>query len=210
MLAILPAGVSGPATAASPLAFAPAEIADWPRRDFAGETRYRLVRGEGRAAVRALADDSATALYREVDVDLEETPRIEWSWRVEALPRGEASERTRAGDDYGARLYLVREGFFGKLGANALNYVHARAEPAGATWPNAYTGRARMLAVGSGEGTVGEWVTHRRDIRADWRKAFGEDVGEIHGIAIMTDADDTDTRARALYGTIRFLPADTD
>jgi hypothetical protein len=67
-----------------------------------------------------------------------------------------------------------------------------------------------MRAVASGPARTGEWTTHRRDVRADWRAAFEESIERIDGIAIMTDADDTGSRARARYGTIRFRGAVKD
>ena len=140
------------------LEFTPAEIADWPQREFDGQVTYRLVEDD-RPAVEAVAEDGATALYHEIEIDVSETPWLEWSWRVDELPQGEASEREKAGDDYGARIYVVQEGFFGKLSARALNYV----------W-------SRELAPGT-----------------------------IHGIAIMTDSDNTDSRSVARYGRIRLL-----
>lgn len=206
-LALLAALASGPVLA-GPVAFAPEAIADWPRRAFEGEVDYRLVEAGGRGAVEALADDAASALYREIEIDLGATPILEWSWRVEHLPTGEADERTRAGDDYAARIYVVREGLFGKLSARALNYVWTRELPTGSEWTNAFTDRARMIAVASGRERTGQWITHRRDLRADWRAAFGEAPGNIHGVAIMTDSDNTDSRAHAYYGRIRFLSRD--
>jgi len=194
-----------PLAAAAPV-FEPAAIAEWPRKVFDGEVDYRLVQRDGRAAVEAVADDTATALYREIEVDLERTPVLEWTWRVEQLPDGAASERTKDGDDYAARIYVVREGLFGQLSARALNYAWTRELPAGETWPNAFTGRARMISVQSGTARAGEWITYRRDLSADWRAAFGETPGRVHGVAVMTDTDNTGGRARALYGTIRFLP----
>lgn len=198
------------ATASETITYRPAAITDWTAREFTRTTDYRLVSGDGRSAVRALAEGTASALYHEVEVDLETTPVIEWSWRVDTLPRGDAGERTKSGDDFAARLYVVREGTFGRLSAQALNYVHARTEATGARWTNPYSERASMIAVSSGSDTTGEWMTHRRDLRADWRAAFGEDIERIDAVAIMTDADNTDSRARSLYGTIRFLPADAE
>lgn len=205
---LLPAFAAGATT--EPITFRPAAIADWTAREFTGSTDYRLVSGDRRTAVRALAEGTASALYHEVEVDLEATPVIEWSWRVDSLPQGDDGERTKAGDDFGARLYVVREGAFGRLSAQALNYVHARSQDTGARWTNPYSEQGRMMAVSSGTETTGEWVTYRRDLRADWRAAFGEDIDRIDAVAIMTDADNTDSRARALYGTIRFLPADAE
>ena len=195
---------------ADAIVFEPAAIADWPRRVFDSEVRYRLIDTGERSAVEAVADDAATALYHEVGIDLRRTPILEWSWRIDRLPSGAAGERSKGGDDYAARVYVVREGLFGKLSATALNYVWTRELPVGTEWPNAFTDRARMIAVGRGEPHAGGWVTHRRDLRADWRAAFGEAPGRIHGVAVMTDSDNTDSRARALYGTIRFLPRATN
>ena len=61
-----------------------------------------------------------------------------------------------------------------------------------------------MLAVDSGPERVGEWVSHARDVRADWKAAFGEDIGSLDGVAIMTDADDAGGSAQAWYAAIRF------
>lgn len=187
------------------LEFTPAEIAEWPQREFDGEVIYRLVDGD-RTAVEAISEDGATALYHEVEIDVSETPWLEWSWRVDELPQGDASEREKGGDDYGARIYVVQEGFFGKLSARALNYVWSRELEAGTQWPNAFTGRAHMISVERGDERRGEWVTYRRDLREDWQAAFDEAPGTIHGVAIMTDSDNTDSRSAARYGRIRFLP----
>lgn len=178
----------------------------WQRRDFEGRTRYSAGEGEPPHVVAA-ADDGASALYREIEIDLTETPWLQWSWRMEQLPAIDAPETEKAGDDYGARVYVVREGFFGKLSANALNYVWSQRQPVDSRWPNAFTGRAVMWSVERGPDRAGEWVTHTRNVRADWRAAFGGDIERIHGVAIMTDADNSGSRAEARYGTIRFCAA---
>lgn len=175
----------------------------WQRRDFEGRTRYSAGEGEP-PHVAAVAEGSASALYREIEVDLTETPWLQWSWRIEQLPDIDASETEKPGDDYGARVYVVREGFFGKLSANALDYVWSQRQPVDSRWPNAFTGRAIMWSVERGPARVGKWVTHTRNVRADWQAAFGDDIERIHGIAIMTDADNSASRAAARYGTIRF------
>ena len=77
-------------------------------------------------------------------------------------------------------------------------------EPKEAVWPNAFTANAAMIAVQSGPGRVGELVTEKRNIREDWKKAFGEDIAEIDAVAIMTDTDNSGQSARAWYGQPSF------
>lgn len=191
-------------------------VADWPedlgdtwqQREFAGKTRYRAA-ADGSGTIVATAEASASALYREIEIDLRETPWLQWSWRVDRLPDIAAPETEKAGDDYGARVYVVREGFFGKLTARALNYVWSQRQPRGSRWPNAFTDNAVLWSVQRGPERTGEWITHTRNVRADWRAAFGTDIETLDGVALMTDADNSGSRSAARYGRIRFC-ADPD
>lgn len=208
-LLLLLALVSAPAwgiTVLDPDDFAGVDRGPWKMRVFDGRTRYAVVAGagvDGGPALRATSEGSASVLYREIEVDLARTPYLRWSWRVTELPRGAAPETAKAGDDYAVRVYVVREGLLGRLDAHALNYVWSRRQAPGTRWPNAFTRRTIMWAVDSGRPTGG-WARHTRDVRADWRAAFGSDIERIHGIALMTDADNTGSTAAALYGRIRF------
>ena len=176
----------------------------WESQVFDGVTRYVVREGDRGASIEAIAEDSASCLYREVEIDVTRTPHLRWSWRVDELPDLDESERTKAGDDYAARIYVVREGWFGPLTAKAIDYVWSTREPVGTRWPNAFASSAIMWAVDQGEARLGEWVQHTRNVREDWKVAFGEDLDRLDGIAIMTDADNSDSRARARFGSIRF------
>ena len=179
------------------------ELERWQVERFAGETDYAIVDDGGERRLSAIAQGSASGLFLEQSVDLTKTPWLTWSWRV-TEPLVGLDERSKAGDDYAARLYVVISGgaFFWRT--RALNYVWSGSQAAGATWPNAYTDNAQMLAVrGAGDNT-GEWVTERRNVLEDLRKAFGEDITHIDVVAIMTDADNSGRKAAAEYGPLRF------
>jgi len=180
---------------------------DWKPRSFAGDTEYRPVEIDGRRALCARAKASASALIREVDVDLDRTPYLRWTWKARILPQGSAAETSKAGDDYAARIYVVREGLLGRLTAHALNYVWSRRQPVDTRWPNAFTGRAILQAVDAG--APRGWVTHTRNVRADWDAAFGDRADTIDAVAIMTDADNTASEAAACYADIRFCATAT-
>jgi len=180
-------------------------LAGWEPHRFSGETRYRLVEQGGVQVVEARSDGTASGLYRRVHVDLTRTPILHWRWRVENTLPG-VDERTRAGDDYPARIYVVREGGLAFWRTRALSYVWASGQPAGSHWPNAFTDRAGMIAVRSGRAGLMAWQEERRDVRADFRQLFGEEITEVDVVALMTDTDNSGGSARAFYGDIRFAP----
>ena len=179
------------------------DVAGWEEKVFSGRTRYETVRQDGRTVLRATSRGTASGLYRRLRVDLEKTPILNWTWRVDAT-LGDVDERTRAGDDYSARVYVVRSHPVFLWRTRAVNYVWASARAEGETWPNAYTDSARHVAVRSGDAQAGRWVGERRDVRADFRTLFGEDVRSIDAVAIMTDTDDTGAAAVAYYADITF------
>jgi len=84
----------------------------------------------------------------------------------------------------------------------AINYIWANRLPRGEFAPNTFSGKIMMLAVQSGTSRAGEWIQEKRDILADYRRLFGEELREIGAIAIMTDTDSTGTEATAWYGDI--------
>ncbi|MCP1676416.1 hypothetical protein J2T57_003577 [Natronocella acetinitrilica] len=185
--------------------FEPADIVDWDNHSFEGETRYDLVEIDGRPAVHAVCTDStASGLFFREEIDLEQTPIIEWSWRVDEV-FDDLDETVRAGDDYPARLYVVDERTVLRWRTRALNYVWSSDMEQGADWPNAYASQARMIAVRSGTEDGGTWVTERRNIRDDFQRFHDQDKTSINAIAIMTDCDDTGQEAEAWYGEIRLL-----
>jgi hypothetical protein len=176
----------------------------WVEKVFRGRTLYTPAVEEGRPALKAESRASASGLHFPVRFDPKAFPRLSWSWKVaRALRTGD--ERKKGGDDYAARVYVV---FPSRLfwRSRALSYVWAGGVPAGTSWPNAFTPNAAMIAVESGDAKAGRWVDEVRDIREDYRKAFGEEPPEGGAVAIMTDTDNAGGEATAWYGAIRLLP----
>jgi hypothetical protein len=69
---------------------------------------------------------------------------------------------------------------------------------------NQRSDRIRKIVLESGPAHLGQWRSYERDVRADYRRAFGEDPGALIGVAVMTDSDNTRSRAEAWYDEIRF------
>lgn len=178
------------------------DIAGWERERFKGETTYDID-GEG---LKARCDNSASGLFLRKTIDLRVTPVIEWSWRVDAVFDPSVNEKSKAGDDFAARIYVVKDGGVAVWRTRAINYVWASAMPVGADWPNPFASQAHMVALRSGPPAVpGQWVTERRNIREDFKRFHGRDIEAIDAVAIMSDCDNRGGSAEAWYGPVRFL-----
>ncbi len=185
-------------------------------------TKYTLVESEDRIAIKAESMNSASGLIYKVDIDPEEFPIIEWSWKVnKVLANGDYA--TKKGDDYPARIYITFNYDKSKLNLKdrikysfiktftrypiplrAINYIWANKAEKETIAPNAYTDWVYMVAVRSGNNESGSWITEVRNIYEDYIKAFGEAPPRISGVAIMTDSDNTKGASEAYYGDIEF------
>lgn len=174
----------------------------WKGKSFKGETSYRVVaEAQGNHVLAADSRAAASGLVYKIDYDPRQWPVLAWRWKVEkVLTAGDA--HTRAGDDYPARLYVVFPSWFFPW-TKSLNYIWANKLPAGSMVPNPFTGNAMMIAVESGAGKAGEWVTERRNIVEDYRRAFGGVPPAVGAIALMTDTDNTGEVVQAWYDDIR-------
>ncbi len=192
------------ATASSTLEMLqPGTLDGWTARSFAGDTSYQTVVLDGIQAVRAQAEASASGLYREHRVALDAWPLLRWRWRVRAMTPV-ADERSREGDDFVARVYVIASHplFFWKT--RAICYVWAGALKAGQDWPNPYNENVHMVALNGMGDAAGEWVEHQRNVAADFKRYFGEAPTEIDAVALMTDTDQSGGSATAWYADMHF------
>lgn len=183
--------------------FSQNDLHGWEKKIFAQETRYQLRSEASGAALRAESDGTASGLVRRMTIDLQQTPNLHWSWKVDNVLH-DNNERSRAGDDYPVRIYVVFSGGLFFWRTRAINYVWSSHQPIGSQWPNAFTSQARMIAVDSGSESLGHWISHQRNIREDYRQLFGEDVDTADAVAIMSDTDNSGQKATAWYGDIWF------
>lgn len=179
------------------------DISAWKKKVFSGVTSYELVNIDNRHVLKAVSNQSASGLVRKIKVDLNKTPFMNWSWKVDSILNN-VDETKKSGDDYPARVYVViSDGFF-FWQTRALSYTWASKQPRGSSWPNAFTDKATMVAVESGEDLVGEWVEEKRNILDDIKLLLGIDATRVDAVAIMTDTDNSKQSASAYYGDIFF------
>ncbi len=188
-------------------------------------TQYEVVSLDGQRVVKAVANGSYANVLHPLPADVSATPVLRWSWRVDQFP-ALSDLATKRGDDLAAkvcvlfdqplsRLALIdrlkielgRRWFKLDLPAATLCYVWDRTLAPGTWLPNVYTDRVRMLVLRSGAaGEQGRWFDERRDLRADFSRAFGREaeggLPAVSAVAFATDADNTGSIALAYFGDI--------
>jgi len=187
--------------------FSAEEISLSEEKSFKGHTDYEISSEGNNLTLKASCNNTASAFYRHMPVDLTKTPILRWSWKIDGIQAG-LDDVSKKGDDYAARVYVVYKGTL-PWDVSAMNYVWANTQPAGASWPNAYTKRAIMVAQKSGLPDNNEiWVDEIRNVREDFKKYFGRDVTKIDGVAIMTDCDNGGGVSTGYYRDIRFTSSE--
>ncbi|MEW5755533.1 MAG: DUF3047 domain-containing protein [Pseudomonadota bacterium] len=183
--------------------FGHGRLDDWEEKSFRGNTTYILRTDSTMQVLEARSAASASGLYRKIRIDLAQTPYLNWSWKIGNTLDG-VNERSKQGDDYPARIYVVVSGGILFWKTQALNYVWSSTQMPGTDWPNAYTDHARMVAVRGREDEPGSWRTEKRNVREDFKRYFGEDIRYIDAVALMSDTDNSGQAVTAYYGDIYF------
>lgn len=180
--------------------FSETGLSGWSGKSFKGETDYRIVTVDDREVLQAVSENAASGLILESEFDPNEYPILTWQWKIDkTIDKGDS--RSKRTDDYAARIYVVFPHWFFPR-TKTINYIWANRLPKGESQLSVYTSNDMMIAVESGSENAGQWMTVRRNIVEDYRKAFGEDPPEVGAIAIMTDTDNTGESATAWYGDI--------
>lgn len=186
-------------------AFSTGDLNNWEPKSFHQQTVYNLVTDDSQQQVlKAVSKDSASGLVKKQRIDLTKTPFITWRWKV-SNTISNIQERTKAGDDYAARLYVVLDGGLLFWQTKSINYVWASNLPKQTVWSNAYAGDAvQMLALRGKADPLNTWITEKRNVREDFKRYLGLDVLFIDAVALMTDTDNSHQTATAFYGDITF------
>lgn len=174
--------------------------AGWQPRDEAAKATYRVMEEGGLRFVRATAVSTGSQMGREFPWDTSTHPVLTWSWRPRVFPPG-SDERDASRADSPLAVYAV----FGKSSVvtRAAKYVWSRVVPAGTTLGSS---RARAIVLRSGTPSNEEWVTETVNVRRDYERLYGEAPGPARGVAVLTDADQTRSRAVGDYGAFAVCP----
>jgi hypothetical protein len=185
-------------------------IQKWVPKVFSGKTIYSIDEHKGRLALQAISRNAASGLMLKKKIDLALTPYINWSWLVEKKLQ-QLNERTKSGDDFIARIYVVIDGGFMLCKTKSLNYVWSSNQGIGLIWDNPFAGSSvKMMSIRGNGSEKGKWYQEKRNVYQDLIDVFGDKGSKeanqktYRYIDIMTDTDNSEKEAGSYYGDIEF------
>jgi DUF3047 family protein len=187
---------------------------------FKNNTEYMTVVEDGTVVVRATAHNAASLLGLQTDFDPHHFPMLSWRWKVaQGIPAANTAEQGK--EDAPVRLMLAFAGDTSKLAFKDRFAASAAQTISGQTLPYATlmyvwgskvaldsittssrSARIRMIAVAIDDQGIGQWQTYKRNLVEDFKRAFGEEPGNVTSIQMMTDTDNTAADALAYYGDV--------
>ena len=167
------------------------------------KTVYTVGSNENGNYLKAVADNAASGLGKEIKIDLNKTPYINITWKIERDLPG-IKENTKKGHDFAARVFAVKKTGATPLSNRAINYVFSSNNEIGFNSPSPYTKKSIDNVLASTKKNINEWVTVKANVKEDFKKFHGLDVSELDGLAIMSDTDNSKMKAIAYYQNIYF------
>ena len=167
------------------------------------KTEYSLGSNENGNYLKAVADNAASGLGKKLTINLNSTPFINITWKVEKDLKG-INEKSKKGHDYAARLFVIKKTGATALSNRAINYVFSSNNSIGDNWPSPYTKKSIDNVLSTTNENFNKWVTVKANVKKDFKKFHDLDVNELDGIAIMADTDNSKSKSISYYQNIYF------
>ena len=167
------------------------------------KTIYTIGSNENGNFLKAVANNAASGLGKETKIDLDKTPFINITWKIEKDLVG-IKENTKKGHDFAARVFVIKKTGATPLSNRAINYVFSSNSDIGNSWPSPYTKKSIDNVLASTKNNLNEWITVKANVKEDFKRFHDLDVNELDGLAIMSDTDNSKMKSIAYYQNIYF------
>ena len=179
------------------------EFGQLKKRKVKGETTWTLGSNESGNFIKAEAEGVGSGLGKEVLIDLNKTPIINITWKIEKDLSG-INENSKKGHDFAARVFVVKKTGSTALSNRAVNYVFSSNNEIGKYWRSPYTKKSIDYVLSTTKQNLNEWVTVKANVKEHFKLLHDLDVNELNGVAIMTDTDNSKLKAISYYQNIFF------
>ena len=147
-------------------------------------TTYTLGSNDNGNFLKAEAEGVGSGLGKEIKIDLNKTPFINITWKIEKNLSG-INERSKKGHDYAARVFVIKKTGATALSNRAINYVFSSNEKVGQYWRSPYTKKSIDYVLATTLVNDNEWVTVKANVKEGFKKLHDLDVEELNGVAII-------------------------
>lgn len=172
-----------------------------------GKPAYDLeiVSDNGQPVLRLRSKGDSSTISRDLKalVDLDETPILEWRWKVIALPSG-GNACQKSTDDQAAQLYVAWLRAPESVRSRIIGYVWDSTAAAGTICKSQKTSTVTYVVLRSGSDEFGKWITERRNVLEDFRRIYGEAPDKPTGLSLGIDSDDTRSSSESFIGPVIF------
>ena len=167
------------------------------------KTLYTVESNRNGNFLKAIASNAGSGLGKEIKIDLNKTPFINITWKIEKDLQG-IKENTKKGHDFAARVFVIKKTGATPLSNRAINYVFSSNNEVGFNSPSPYTKKSIDYVLASTKKNLNEWITVKANVKKDFKRFHDLDVNQLDGLAIMSDTDNSKMKAVAYYQNIYF------
>ena len=153
--------------------------------------------------LKGIADNAASGLGKKTKINLNKTPFINITWKIEKDLPG-IKENTKKGHDFAARVFVIKKTGATPLSNRAINYVFSSNNKIGVSSPSPYTKKSIDKVLASTKENLNEWITVKANVKEDFKKFHDLDVNLLDGLAIMVDTDNSKMKAISYFQNIYF------
>jgi len=166
---------------------------------------FEIVSNDGHPVLhlRSRGDSSTISRDLKASVQLNETPILEWKWKVITLPTGGNACR-KSTDDEAAQVYVAWPRPLEAMRSRIIGYVWDSTAPAGTICKSEKTSTVTYVVLRSGPNELGKWITERRNVVEDFRKIYGEAPDNPTALSLGIDSDDMRSSADSFIGPTVF------
>ena len=167
------------------------------------KTIYTIGSNENGNYYKAIADNAASGLGKEIKINLNSTPIINITWKIEKDLNG-IKEHTKKGHDFAGRVFVIKKTGVTPLSNRAVNYVFSSNQNVGESWPSPFTKKSIDNVLSTTKENMNKWVTVKSNVKKDFKKFHDLDVNELDGLAIMADTDNSKMKSISYFQNIYF------
>jgi hypothetical protein len=175
---------------------------DWTIKVKDGKPDVSVCQDETGPCLHLKSVKASFSLERGVDVDLAQTPVLSWRWKVTKLPPTGDFRRSST-DDQAAQVLVAFSD------RRVLTYIWDTTAPKGIAQSASSIPLVHVFAVvcQSGAADANRWIEEKRDVAADYQRAFGKSAPRVKGLRLQINSQHTGSLAESYFGEVGFRSA---